>query len=142
VGAETYTFPSSLDAMGFSLQDSGFHIVLSKEVPYMIRERIRALVDEFLGRRHLALNQIAAFVLHPGGQKVLSFMEQELGLHHSDTDFSRDVLRRFGNLSSATILFILHEWLTRKRLNRGAYGLLAAFGPGFSAELMLLQWPE
>ena len=68
-------------------------------------------------------------------------MEEELGLQQRDTQFSHDVLRRFGNLSSATILFILHEWLTHKSLIPGDYGLLAAFGPGFSAELMLLQWP-
>lgn len=141
LAAETYTFPGSIEAMGFNLRDSGFHIVLAKEVPHMIRRKIRELVDDFLIGRGLALEQIAAFILHPGGQKVLLFMEEELGLQHGDTQFSRDVLRRFGNLSSATILFILHEWLTRKELNASDYGLLAAFGPGFSAELMLLQWP-
>ncbi len=141
MGAETYTFPQSLDAMGFDLRDSGFHIVLSKDVPMMIRSKIRGLVECFLERHRLCLGQIAAFVLHPGGQKLLSYLEEELGLRPADTQFSWDVLREYGNLSSATIFFILHEILGKKEMRHGDYGLAAAFGPGFSAELLLLQWP-
>src|SRR6202043_3450863 len=103
VDASTYTFPHSLDAMGFDLRDSGFHIVLSKDVPQMIRERIRELVDGFLARQGLRREDISAFILHPGGQKLLSFMEAELELSPSDTEISWDVLRRFGNLSSASV---------------------------------------
>jgi alkylresorcinol/alkylpyrone synthase len=137
---ETYTFPDSLAAMGFDLRDSGLHIVLSKDVPHMIRENVKRLAEAFLCRSGLTLDQIGAFILHPGGQKLLGYMEQELGLHRSDTQLSWDVLREYGNLSSATILFILHEWLTRKQVKPGTFGLAAAFGPGFSAELLLLQW--
>ena len=138
--AETYTFPQSLDAMGFDLRDSGFHIVLSKDVPQMIREKVRGLADDFLRRSGLTLESIGAFILHPGGQKLLSYIEEQLGLSRCDTQISWDVLGEYGNLSSATILFILHEWLTRKKMKPGEYGLAAAFGPGFSAEMLLLQW--
>jgi len=138
--ADTYTFPQSLDAMGFDLRDTGFHIVLSKDVPQMIREKIRGVVDDFLRRSDLTREAIAAYILHPGGQKLLSYMEEQLGLCRSDTQFSWDVLREYGNLSSATILFILHEWLTKRTMTSGDYGLAAAFGPGFSAEVLLLQW--
>jgi alkylresorcinol/alkylpyrone synthase len=138
--AETYTFPDSIDAMGFDLRDSGFHILLSKDVPQMIREKIKGLVDGFLGRHKLTRKEMAAFILHPGGQKLLSYVEEELGLCKCDTQFSWDVLGEYGNLSSATIFFIFHEWLTKKQMNPGDYGLAAAFGPGFSAELLLLQW--
>jgi alkylresorcinol/alkylpyrone synthase len=138
--AETYTFPQSLDAMGFDLRESGFHIILSKDVPQMIRGRIRGLVDAFLQRRDLTLAQMRAFILHPGGQKLLSFIEEQLELCRCDTQLSWDVLRDYGNLSSATILFILHEWLTKRTIKSGEFGLAAAFGPGFSAELLLLQW--
>ena len=141
VDADTYTFPQSLDAMGFELRDTGFHIVLSKDVPQMIRERIRQLVDEFLQRSGLTRGAVAAFLLHPGGQKLLSYVERELELDRTDTQLSWDVLREYGNLSSATILFILHARLTTGQMTPGAYGLVAAFGPGFSAELLLLQWP-
>jgi predicted naringenin-chalcone synthase len=74
------------------------------------------------------------------GQRLLSYLEEQLGLCRSDTQFSWDVLSQYGNLSSATILFILHEWLTKRTMTRGDYGLAAAFGPGFSAEVLLLQW--
>jgi len=141
IGAQTYTFPQSLDAMGFDLSDSGFHILLSRDVPAMIRQEIRGLVDRFLAKHGLVCNQIAAFILHPGGQKLLSFVEEELGLSRADTQFSWDVLGDYGNLSSATVLFILHEWLTKREMRQGDYGLAVAFGPGFSAELLLLQWP-
>jgi len=68
-------------------------------------------------------------------------VERELELDRTDTQLSWDVLREYGNLSSATILFILHARLTTGQMAPGAYGLVAAFGPGFSAELLLLQWP-
>jgi alkylresorcinol/alkylpyrone synthase len=140
LASETYTFPDSLDAMGFDLGDSGFHIVLSKNVPGMIREKIGGLVDGFLARHGLARRSIAAWILHPGGQKLLGSIEDELGLCRSDTQCSWDVLGEYGNLSSATILFILNRWLETRPMKPGDYGLVAAFGPGFSAELLLLRW--
>jgi alkylresorcinol/alkylpyrone synthase len=141
VDAETYTFPDSLDAMGFDLRDDGFHIVLSKDVPQMIRDRIRDLADDFLRRSSLTRESIGAYILHPGGQKLLSYVEQELGLCRCDTELSWEVLAEYGNLSSATILFILHASLSGRRIMKsGDYGLAAAFGPGFSAELLLLRW--
>jgi alkylresorcinol/alkylpyrone synthase len=140
VDADTYTFPQSIDAMGFDLRNSGFHIVLSRDVPQMIKERIRNLVDGFLQRSGLTRKSLSAFLLHPGGQKLLSYVEEELELDRTDTQLSWDVLRNYGNLSSATILFILHGWLSMKKMNEGDYGLAAAFGPGFSAELLLLKW--
>jgi alkylresorcinol/alkylpyrone synthase len=140
LGSDSYLFPDSLDAMGFELKDTGFHIVLSKEVPQLIRERIKGLISSFLARHGLGRNNITAFILHPGGQKLLAFIEEELGLSRSDTQFSWDVLGEYGNLSSASVLFVLREWLTRGRIEVGDYGLMAAFGPGFSSELVLLRW--
>jgi alkylresorcinol/alkylpyrone synthase len=137
---ETYTFPHSLDAMGFDLRDGGFHIVLSKDVPEIVRHRIAPLVAEFLARHNLTRREISAFLLHPGGRKLLSNIERELQLCRCETQVSWDVMWRYGNLSSATILFILDARLSQHDLSAGAYGLVAAFGPGFSAELVLLQW--
>ena len=141
VASESFLFPNSLDAMGFDLRDSGFHIVLSKNVPELIREKVRGLADDFLARNGLKRGDVSAFLLHPGGQKLLSFMEAELELTRADTEISWDVLRRFGNLSSASVLFILQEWMTRREMPSESYGLLMAFGPGFTAEMLLLQWP-
>jgi alkylresorcinol/alkylpyrone synthase len=140
VATETYTFPESIEAMGFDLRENGFHILLSKDVPQMIRERIRTIIESFLRKRGLTLDSMAAFLLHPGGQKLLSYVQLELGLNRGDTELSWNVLSEYGNLSSATILFILHAWLLKNPMQAGDFGLAAAFGPGFSAELLLLQW--
>jgi alkylresorcinol/alkylpyrone synthase len=140
VATETYTFPNSLDAMGFDLRDSGFHILLSKDVPQMIRAEIGGLVDGFLGKHGLRREEMKGWILHPGGAKLLSNIEEELSLCRCDTQPSWDVLSECGNLSSATILFILREWIEKKPLQPGEYALAAAFGPGFSAEFLLLQW--
>lgn len=138
--AESYLFPDSIDAMGFVLKETGLHIVLSRDVPDMIRGRIRDLVRCFLERRGLAPDDVAAFVLHPGGRKLLAAIEEELALPRERTQPSWDVLAEYGNLSSASVLFVLHEWLTARRPPAGSFGLMAAFGPGFTAEQLLLQW--
>ncbi len=138
--AESYLFPDSIDAMGFVLKETGLHIVLSRDVPDMIRGRIRDIVRHFLERNAMAPGDIEAFVLHPGGRKLLAAIEDELALPRERTQPSWDVLAEFGNLSSASVLFVLHEWLTRRRPAPGSLGLMAAFGPGFTAEQVLLQW--
>jgi len=138
--SETYTFPDSLGAMGFDLKDSGFHILLSKDVPEMIGEKIEGLVDGFLSRHGVPREQIRGWILHPGGSRLLSNVEKNLGLSKCDTQPSWDILGNVGNLSSATILFILQEWLEKRPLKQGDIAFAAAFGPGFSAEFLLLQW--
>jgi len=138
--SETYTFPDSLGAMGFDLKDSGFHILLSKDVPEMIGERIEGLVDGFLSRHGVTRDQIRGWILHPGGSRLLGNVEKALGLSKCDTQPSWDVLGNVGNLSSATVLFILQEWMEKRPLKKGDIAMAAAFGPGFSAEFLLLQW--
>jgi alkylresorcinol/alkylpyrone synthase len=140
LASETYTFPDSLGAMGFDLKDSGFHILLAKDVPEMIGEKIGGLVREFLERYGRKQGDIKGWILHPGGARLLGNVEKELGLNKCDTQPSWDILGNVGNLSSATILFILQEWLEKRPLNSGEYAMAAAFGPGFSAEFLLLQW--
>ena len=137
---ETYTFPDSLGAMGFDLRDSGFHIILAKDVPEMIGARIKELVHGFLDRNGKTREEIKGWILHPGGARLLGTVEQELGLCKCDTQPSWDILGNVGNLSSATILFILQEWLEKRPLKAGEHAIAAAFGPGFSAEFLLLQW--
>jgi|SRR5450432_21736 len=135
-----HLFPQTTYALGFDLKDDGFHSVLSKDVPGLIKTEIARLVRALAGRRGLTREQLSCFVLHPGGRKILAFIEEELGLQRDDTQPSWDVLRDFGNQSSASVLFVLHGWLTRRRPAADAHGILAAFGPGLSTELLLLQW--
>jgi alkylresorcinol/alkylpyrone synthase len=137
---ETYTFPDSLGAMGFDLRDSGFHILLSKDVPGMVGAKIKGLVEGFLERHGRVRSDIKGWILHPGGARLLGNIETELGLCKCDTQPSWDILGSVGNLSSATILFILQEWLEKRPLKTGEHAIAAAFGPGFSAEFLLLQW--
>jgi alkylresorcinol/alkylpyrone synthase len=139
VDTEGHLFPDTLDAMGFDLRDNGFHMVLSKDVPDLLRGEIGDIIVEFLARHSLSLDQLAAFLLHPGGKKILCNLEDELGIDRDKTAPSWEVLRDYGNLSSATVLFVLHEWLAR-RLAGGTYGLMAGFGPGLTAELLLLRF--
>jgi len=138
--SETYTFPDSLGAMGFDLRDSGFHILLDKGVPEMIGAKIKGLVHGFLERHGLTQQDIKGWILHPGGARLLGNVEIALGLTKCQTQPSWDILGNVGNLSSATILFILQEWLEKRPLQPGDYAMAAAFGPGFSAEFLLLQW--
>jgi len=140
LATETYTFPDSLYAMGFDLRDSGFHILLAKDVPEMIGGQIRGLVEGFLERNGRKREEIKGWILHPGGARLLGNVETELNLCRCDTQPSWDILGNVGNLSSATILFILQEWLEKRPLQHDEYALAAAFGPGFSAEFLLLQW--
>jgi alkylresorcinol/alkylpyrone synthase len=140
VETRSHLFPRSLDALGFDLRDDGFHIVLAKELPAMMRRELRVLVDALLAPTGITPAQLAALVLHPGGRKILETIEDVLGVERASVAPSWDVLREHGNMSSAAVLFVLHAWLTRDQPAAGSYGLMAAFGPGFSTELLLLRW--
>ncbi len=136
----SHIWPRSTYALGFDLKDDGFHTVLSKDVPELLKSKIVELVTRLAAPRGLARAQLSSFVLHPGGRKILGLIEEELGLTRADTQPSWDVLRDYGNQSSASVLFVLHEWLTRRRPPAGTHGVLAAFGPGLTSEMLLLGW--
>lgn len=140
VDSRSHLIPDSLDAMGFDLRDGGLHIILSKEVPQLVRGQIVPIANGLLERHGLHCRDLEFFLLHPGGQKLLSFVEQELGLTDQQTRASWHVLSEYGNLSSATVFFVMEEFLRNTPPADGARGLLAAFGPGFSVEMALLQW--
>jgi alkylresorcinol/alkylpyrone synthase len=136
----SHIWPRSTYALGFDLKDDGFHSVLSKDIPTLLRSEMSALVKALTARRGLTRADLSSFVLHPGGRKILASAEEELGLTRADTQPSWDVLRDYGNQSSASVLFVLQEWLSRRRPPAGTYGVLAAFGPGLTSEMLLLGW--
>jgi alkylresorcinol/alkylpyrone synthase len=113
--------------------------VLSKDVPVLLKKEIAALVATLTGRRGLSREALDFFVLHPGGPKILGAVEEALRLGREDTRQSRDVLRDYGNQSSASVMFVLDRRLTERPPALGARGLLAAFGPGLSVDLLLLE---
>jgi len=116
--------------MGWDIKEDGFGIVLSPELPSLMKEALAPALRDFLDRNGFLLSDFNGFLFHPGGRKLLETMEEVLGLSREQLRYSWDVLRRYGNMSSATALFVLEQ-----ALKAGARGphLLAAFGPGFSA---------
>jgi alkylresorcinol/alkylpyrone synthase len=125
--------------MGWRITDEGFRVQLSGEVPELAG-RIRPDVDAFLADCGLALSDIDHFVCHPGGPKVLRAFEEALGLDGNALEVTWSHLARLGNLSSASVLMVLGDTLGERRPARGSRGLVIAMGPGFCAELVLLQW--
>ena len=136
----SHTIAASTHALGFDLHDNGFHPVLSKEVPALLRAEIAGLVDKLSTETGVARDDLRAHVLHPGGKKVLGAVEDALGLHREHTQPSWDVLREYGNQSSASVLFVLERWQADRPPPRGTMGVMAAFGPGLTAQLLMLRW--
>jgi alkylresorcinol/alkylpyrone synthase len=139
VDSRTHLYEHSQSLMGFELRDRGFRVVLDREVPDRLRGQVLPLVEQLLAKHGLSLHQIRFAAIHPGGRRLLEDVERDLGIADM-TQSSWKVLRRYGNLSSATILFVLDDLLDRPSPPEGSYGILCAFGPGFSCELSLMQW--
>jgi alkylresorcinol/alkylpyrone synthase len=135
-----HIFPRTTYALGFDLRDDGFHTVLSREIPELLRAATGELFQKLAAKGGATVRDLRAFVLHPGGKRILSAVQEALGLDARDTRPSWDVLREYGNQSSASVLFVLHEWLTRRQTPAGSHGVLAAFGPGLTTEMLLLRW--
>jgi alkylresorcinol/alkylpyrone synthase len=133
-------YPDTEWVMGWDVVDTGFKVVLSAKVPEVIESRIGGDVDRFLAAEGLARADIRHWIAHPGGPKVLQAFERALGLDGAQTALSWRSLQEVGNLSSASVLFVLADTLAAADARRGDLGLLAAMGPGFSAELVLLRW--
>jgi alkylresorcinol/alkylpyrone synthase len=126
--------------MGWRVSEKGFSLVLSREVPSLVRKEIGHDVDAFLGDYGHTGDQIGSWVLHTGGPKVLQAMQDSLDLKDGQLEASWDCLRRTGNLSSASVLIVLEEVIKHRRPAPGTLGLMAAMGPGFCSEILLLQW--
>ncbi|MFY9683155.1 MAG: 3-oxoacyl-[acyl-carrier-protein] synthase III C-terminal domain-containing protein [Candidatus Sulfotelmatobacter sp.] len=133
-------YPSTEEMMGWHISEKGFRIILSTEVPTLIRENLGRDVDAFLADNGHKRSDLKSFVLHTGGPKVLDASADALGLHNGQLDASWDCLRKVGNLSSASVLCVLEDVMKNRRPEPGTLGLLAAMGPGFCSELLLLQW--
>jgi alkylresorcinol/alkylpyrone synthase len=126
--------------MGWDIVDSGFKVVLSPQVPQLVRERLRGDVDAFLKAEGLRRSDISHFICHSGGPKVLEAFEEALELPRQKLQRSWDSLQTAGNLSSASVLFVLSDLLAEGVARPGDKGLLLAMGPGFCSELVLLEW--
>jgi alkylresorcinol/alkylpyrone synthase len=139
VDEEMYHFYDSEQLMGFRLTNSGLRMVLDIEVPSTIEEHFPAILNPFLEKNSLAIEDIDHLIFHPGGKKIVNLVESLFGQYGKNINDTKEVLRLYGNMSSATVLYVLERVLDRQPGN-GEKGLLLSFGPGFSAQRVLLQW--
>lgn len=130
----------SEDVMGWSIKNNGLYVIFSRDIPTIIEKWLRPNVEQFLYEHGISLNQLKHFLAHPGGKKVLLAYEKSLQLHKEQLDVSHDVLKQYGNMSSATVLYVIDRFLKNQRGEKGDYGIVAAMGPGFCAEQLLIQW--
>ncbi|MFD2513064.1 type III polyketide synthase [Pontibacter locisalis] len=132
--------PAGKRDMAWHIGDTGFEMTLSSYVPDLIKKGIKELTDRLLQGLKTKISEINLFAIHPGGRRILEVIEQELGMTREDNRFAYQVLRDFGNMSSATVLFVLKalmETLTSKEQDEPV--LSFAFGPGLTLESMLLK---
>ena len=133
-------YPDTERVMGWDVVDRGFKLVLSASVPAVVEANLGPDVDALLSAHGLARADVRHWVAHTGGPKVLDAFRAALGLPKAALARSFASLRAVGNLSSASVLFVLADLLESGEARPGDLGLLAAMGPGFSSELLLLRW--
>ncbi len=130
------TWSNSEGVMGWHVEDDGLGVLFSRDIPYLVRRDLRRASDGFLARCGLARKDLAGVVCHPGGAKVLDALEEVFDLPPGALVAAREVLRDYGNMSAATVLFVL-----RRMMEQGLAGrhLMSALGPGFSAGFQVLE---
>lgn len=134
-----YHFYDKEHMMGFELTNKGLKMVLDIEVPDTIEAHFPSIIHPFLERNHLNINDIDHLIFHPGGKKIVTLVEglfSSLGKNINDT---KEVLRLYGNMSSATVLYVL-ERIMEHEPKKGDKGVMLSFGPGFTAQRVLLEW--
>jgi alkylresorcinol/alkylpyrone synthase len=132
-----HTWPDSLDVMGWSVEEDGLGVIFSQRIPEIVRREMRAETDRFLAKHELTLADIELFACHPGGAKVAAALEEAYGLPEGGLQTSREVLKHYGNMSAATVLFVLE-----RMVEGGIVGqriLVQALGPGFTAGFAVLE---
>ena len=132
--------PDTLGAMGYDVASTGLRLILDRRLPEFLQGRLRAVAADFVQEAGFEWAQITNFAIHPGGRRVLDVVADELSLDAEAQESSRGVLREHGNMSSATLLFVLQRSLARTPA--GGACLAIGFGPGFSIELSLWARPS
>ena len=133
--AGEWTWPDTLDVMGWRNESDGFGVLFSRDIPALVSRDFVPALDAFLARHHLSRTDIDAYACHPGGAKVVDALAAGLPLDAASEAAARSVLRDYGNMSAPTVLFVLRELLARKVPRT----LMTALGPGFTAAFLLLE---
>jgi alkylresorcinol/alkylpyrone synthase len=140
VATRSTFYPDTEHLMGWNINQSGFNIVLSADVPELVNTQLRNTVENFLADNDLSMSHICSYIFHSGGPKVLKAMESALGLPPNALASSWNSLRQRGNLSSASVLTVMQDFLQNRPGSPGCYSMMGAMGPAFCSELLLLQW--
>jgi alkylresorcinol/alkylpyrone synthase len=138
--SESLFFGGTTHLMGFHLRNQGLQIVLDRDLAPFVRRHVVDVVEGFLAPRGLRREDVTRWILHPGGRRIIEVMSEKLGLGPQDLAATEAVLSEHGNMSSVTVLFVLDRILRCHRPRPGERGVLGAFGPGFGAELALLEF--
>jgi predicted naringenin-chalcone synthase len=139
IAEEMYHFYDAEHLMGFKLTNSGLQMILDIDVPETIAAHFPNIINPFLEKNNLNIEGIDHLIFHPGGKKIVKTVEglfSDLGKNIDDT---KEVLRLYGNMSSATVLYVLERIMDSKP-KKGDFGLMLSFGPGFSAQKVLLKF--
>jgi alkylresorcinol/alkylpyrone synthase len=139
VADEMYHFYDAERMMGFDLTNSGLQMVLDIEVPEVIAEHFEKIIYPFLKKNGKTIEEIDHLIFHPGGKKIIQTVEYLFGGLGKNIDTTKEVMRQYGNMSSATVLYVLEEFLKHQQ-PKGSTGLMLSFGPGFSAQRILIEW--
>jgi len=134
-----YHFYNAEHMMGFELKKSGLQMVLDKEVPEKIATHFPKFVHPFLERNNLSIEDVDHLIFHPGGKKIVQTIEELFGSLGKNIDITKSVLKDYGNMSSATVLYVLERFMDQG-VKKGDIGLMLSFGPGFTAQRLLLRW--
>lgn len=132
-----HTWPNTLKVMGWNVEDDGLGVLFSQNIPNIVRKDYRAALDHFLTANDLTLSDIDKFAIHPGGAKVVDALEEGLGLDFGSLADSRAVLSEFGNMSAATVMFVLARIIKNSELSDRI--LVSSLGPGFTAGFLVLE---
>lgn len=125
-----HTWPSTLEIMGWDINNEGLEVVFDRDIPPFIRRQISPVVNNFLEELNLTRDTVTRFGFHPGGKKVIEALEAALAITPGSLDVERNVLKDHGNMSAPTVLFVLERLLEKAK--PGTY-LMSALGPGFTA---------
>jgi alkylresorcinol/alkylpyrone synthase len=136
-----HTWPNSLDIMGWDVAEDGLRAIFSRDIPRLVASELAPVVDGFLDRHALSGGDIARFVCHPGGPKVIDAYETVFGANFPGAAEARQSLHDYGNMSAVSVMFVLEQILQSCRHRGEAFGraLMTALGPGFSAGFVLLE---
>jgi alkylresorcinol/alkylpyrone synthase len=140
INTRSIFYPETEGVMGWDISEKGFRIVLTRDVADMARQHLAGDVDCFLADQGMKRSDISTWIMHTGGPRVLEAVEESLQLTNGALKPSWESLRKVGNLSSASVLLVLEDVMKNHRPAPGTYSILAALGPGFCSELVLLKW--